>query len=40
MLIAGAGRDAERVAHHIVSQRASRRVTATAAPPVAEQVVS
>jgi putative flavoprotein involved in K+ transport len=40
MLIAGAGRDAERVAQHIVSQRAGRRVTAPAAPPVAEQLVS
>jgi putative flavoprotein involved in K+ transport len=40
MLIYGAGRDARRVAQHIVSQRAPRRVAATAPPPVAEQVAS
>jgi putative flavoprotein involved in K+ transport len=39
MLIAGASRDAERVAKHIAAEPASRRATASAAP-VAERVAS
>jgi len=40
MLVYGTGRDAERVARHIVSQPASGRAVAPAAPPIAEQVAS
>ena len=36
MLIYGTGRDAERVAKHIVSRRASRRGVAPAPPTIAE----
>ena len=39
MLIGGTGRDAERVAEHIVSRPASGRAAA-GAPPIAEQVAS
>jgi putative flavoprotein involved in K+ transport len=40
MLIRGTGRDAERVARHIVGQGESGRATASAARPIAEQVTS
>jgi putative flavoprotein involved in K+ transport len=40
MLIAGTGRDAERVARHIVLQRAAGRQAPFAAPAVAERVAS
>ncbi len=40
MLIGGTGRDAERVAKHIVSQAASGRLVAPAAPPIPEQIAS
>jgi putative flavoprotein involved in K+ transport len=40
MLIAGTGRDAERVARYIVAQGESGRAAASAARPIAEQVAS
>ena len=40
MLIAGAGRDAERVAKHIAARSARAEAPATSATPIAEQVAS
>jgi putative flavoprotein involved in K+ transport len=40
MLIAGTGRDAERVAKHIATRPASLEAPATSVAPIAEQVAS